>query len=1120
MKGKKLISGLLSLAVALSGFSAFASSEKQDAVRVKEAMAYVDESGQVTEKNIDVYTGDTGLDIMSVKGGRKGWLFDITSSNADYYLYMNVDDSFADSYDKGRIIEVSVDYFDAGTSSFTLEYTNGNGKVIEAPYKEFEGSLTWKNHTFVLYDAFLSNGVNGADMRLASKTKNMATSFENFVISGVSVRVTDKFSQLNIKAETDHYGNNFFTGEQIKFSYTIDNGRIPVESHIRGTYPVNAKFVAKSLEGVELFTKEDVIELKPCKTVKYDLDIDVGGRYGVYFLTAIFENTQKGIYSEDTTRFSYVRTDYGKTMNYSFGTCAGRRVEFAPLLRNAGIGKVRTMQSYTNVASNNVEAKDAFYFPASGFSLQRAMRELNIGTFNTYLSVSGDFAEGEHAPHTEKGIEAFLDYTNYVTDVERYGVDSYDMWNEWDLMGASFNRYARPIEDYINLMKITYTEMKSKYPELKFWGGVSSTVNIAWLKKILQNGGGDYMDGYCVHAYKVQYDPMSGGAVELVQQLRDLLDEYGYYDMPILTSELGFADDTYYGIDELRQGYYLVEYYVALNKIRGFEDYVMYIFQDNGVVKGNREHHWGLIEFSGAKTPGTAKASYAMVANMNQMLAGYKYAQDITLNDDTYAYRMHSEEKDDDVIFLWSRGNGGTVSIDLGTDSVEMYDEYGNLTTLTGADGVYTFALNEAPVYIKGDIKKFEKSDNGIISDNGFDIEFAKDFDIRINNPGTEKLTVEAVPYDNKDLKFTITENEDGSVNLFADTQRSKSYRDMAYLKVSSGDKVYMNGKLVFEYKTPLGMEMTAEPAVGADGKYDYGNINIRVNLTNSGSNELKGKLLINEFEGAGDYKKEYDGIEIPSGETKSVLMNVSSDSGRFSMDATFVTDGGTAIDFSKKASYATCDYAYTKPETDGKISEGEYSKKIYLGADDVTSIHSVDMYSGADDLSANLSYAWDEENLYIAMECIDNTLYAESPAASSMWRYDSFQFAAAYDPENKYDSSQLVSVLYGTTGGKQALEMVVNKAIQKMNDPKHGFVGAMGREGKSTIYEVKVPWKTILMEEREVLPDTVLKFAALANDNDGAGRKAAIQYGEGIYAGSKSSDLFMRMYLVKEEQK
>ena len=135
MTGKKLISGLLSLTMAFSGFSVFADSAS---VQEKCAQAYLQSDGTVVEKNIKVYTGDSGLDTISVKGGKKGWLFDVTSSNADYYLYLDVDDSFADKYDKGRIIEVSVDYFDAGTSCFTIEYTNGSGKAIEAPYKEFE----------------------------------------------------------------------------------------------------------------------------------------------------------------------------------------------------------------------------------------------------------------------------------------------------------------------------------------------------------------------------------------------------------------------------------------------------------------------------------------------------------------------------------------------------------------------------------------------------------------------------------------------------------------------------------------------------------------------------------------------------------------------------------------------------------------------------------------------------------------------------------------------------------------------------------------------------------------------------------------------------------------------
>jgi len=490
----RIISGILSFAMMFSALPAFANTASKTTENL--INAYVDENKQVITNNMDVYMGDNNLDNFNISGGKYGWFFDVFSAKTDHYLYMNINDELVDKSDKGRIVEVSVEYFDASTSSFTLEYTNREGKVVEAPYKEFEGSLSWRTHTFVLTDAVFENGVNGVDLRLCSKTKLMATSTDNFTVKAVSVNLTDKFNQLNISASTDSYGNHFFTGDKIKFNYAVDAKPYVIDSHRKGSYTLDAKFTVKSLEGDLIFEKEDKIGIEPGKTVKYDLDIDVKNRYGVYFVTAVFENAEKKVYSEDTTRFSYSRTDFGKTMNYAFGTCAGRRPEWAHLLQNAGIGQIRTMQSYTNVSSRDLEADQAFYFPASGFTLQRRFIERDIDTFNTYLSVSGDFIPNEQAPYTDRGFEAFFDYAEYVTDIERYGVISYDMWNEWDLMGASFNKYARPLEDYIEFMKKTYTRMKSQYPDIKFYGGVSSQVNLKWLKKILELGGGDYMDGH------------------------------------------------------------------------------------------------------------------------------------------------------------------------------------------------------------------------------------------------------------------------------------------------------------------------------------------------------------------------------------------------------------------------------------------------------------------------------------------------------------------------------------------------------------------------------------------------------------------------------------------------
>lgn len=1120
MSIKKLVSLLLT---AVTAFAVLPASAGKTIAGDVQAYAYVDENTQVNSGNMRVFTGNQGLDNFTVKGGKHGWFFDVVSAKTDHYLYMDINDELTDKDDKGRIVEVTVEYFDAGDACFTIEYMGRDGKLKESKYFEFKNSLTWKKHTFIISDAVLHNGLEGADMRISSKTNNMATSPESFVVKSVNVKLTDKFSQLNIAVSSDHYGNNFFTGENIKLNYVIDNKVYAVESQFKGTYTLDAVFTATSIEGEKVFEKKDKITLEPGIAVKYDLDVDVGGKYGVYFMKAEFDSEQAAVHSEDETRFSYVYTDYGKTMNYTFGTCAGRRPEWVDLLRNSGIGRLRIMNSFGNVSSRDSDAKDAFYFSASGYDLQRLMRENGLELFNTYLSVSKDIIPGEQAPYTEEGLKRYMNYVSYVTEAERYGMQSYDMWNEWNLLGASFNRHARPVEDYVTAMKLTYTEMKAKYPDVLFYGNVSSGTDMSFIKGVIANGGLDYMDGFCIHPYNTRNDPMSGTMMSNIWELRKMLDEAGHEEMPIVTSELGYADDTVSWIDERRQGYYLVEYYVATQKIPHFDSYTMYIFQDNGIAKGNRENHWGLIEFNGAKTVGAAKASYAMVSTLNHMLADCKYKDDITVNDDTYAYLMHNEKKNEDVIFLWARGNGGTVCIDLGTDSVELYDAYCNKKVIKSKNGVYTFAASEAPVYIKGNITKFEESDFKIIEKNDFDIEFSDGVDFMVYNPANEKLDVKIEPINNDMLTFLTEEDENGNVNVHVKTPRTESERDLAHITVSAGDNIYLDGTLVFEHKVPVTVNVNCTPTLDENGIYDYEKVSLVISIQNNAPTPLEGTFLITNIYGIStEYKNKFENLSIKPGEEYNIVMTLSSGISHIKMDSAFLLNDGISIDFTNTASYAVCYYANEKPSIDGIISDGEYRSKVYLGTDDVISVLAVDPYQGADDYSANLSYMWDDENLYIAMECIDNTLYNKSPQASAMWRYDSFQFAAVYDPEEKYESPEMVSVLYGmavpygTNEAKPTIDMVVDKALKKMNDPDSGFEGTINRIGNSTIYEVKIPWQTILMEEREVLPNTTFKFTALANDNDGGGRKAVVQFGEGIYGGSKTTEEFMKMYLVK----
>lgn len=1118
---KRLIAGFLAFFTVTSAFSCVAYGE--GAENTEKIRAYVDGSETVHTSNMKVYTGDNGKNAISSMGGKKGWLFDVESDSTDYYLYIDVDDNLADKKDMGRVVEISVDYFDKSniniarlkqvSSAFCVEYQNTDGKIVESPYFELDNSLMWHTYTFTLTDAVLQNGVNGADFRICLKSKTMGTSGGSFVVNNVEVNLTDKFNHINIVPSTESYGNNFFTGEKISFKYTLDNKKYAEKSRQYGAYPLNVKFSAKNIEGDVVFEKTDTLNIEPCKETEYNLDVDVGGKYGVYFLTAVFYNDEHKIYSEKTTRFSYVRTDYGKTMNYAFGTCSGRRDEWAPLYQKAGIGIVRAMESYSNVISRDINADEAFVYPRRADTLSRALKERNIKQINTYLSVKTDLLPGEQLPYTEKGMKKYTDYIDFVTESERFSIVAYDMWNEFELMGASFNLYSRPMEDYINLMKTTYTRIKEKAPDLKLYGVVTSTVRSDILEDILKAGGGDYMDGYCCHAYAPRYDPMSGGLIKELEKARAVLDKYGYYDMPIVTSELGWADDTYYGIDEKRQGYYLVEGYAAMRKVRNFNQYVMYTFYDGGRTKGNREHHWGLIEFLGADTPGTAKASYAMVANMNNLLAGYEYKDEITVNDNTYAYRMHSNDKNDDTIMLWSRGNGGNLSIDLGTDKIDVYDAYGNVSALSGIDGVFGFALTEAPIYLKGDFKKFELAENKIIDKNAFDVEFSQSVSFNLKN-ANGGMRYEITPVNGAKLDISEVKGENSS-DIHIKPNKYGSETDRAKIKVFDGNGTYLDGYLSFFYKTPIDVDMKCEPGF-ANGVPDYEVVNLSIDIANNSKETVNGKFVINRLTGIEDYNSEYDSLSINPGDTYKIIIKAPSDVNVVKMEAAFVTSDGITVDFAKSASFAVCEYAYNKPVTDGKIGENEYKSFVYLGADNAVDIHAVDPYTGADDCSALLYYSWDEENFYIAANVTDNVLFDASPQSAAMWRYDSFQLAGVYDPENMLGTSVLTSVLYGKTNGENTLEMVKSSAFKAMTDADSGFEGAISRDGKITCYELKIPWKTVLTQDVAVQKDTIFKFSALINDNDGGGRKAAVQYGEGIYTGGTTNENFIKAYLAK----
>ncbi len=91
--------------------------------------------------------------------------------NEDFYFYFDAADWFTYQGDE-PLLSITVDYFDQGNGSLTLQYDSNTGNTLAAFYKEggsvqLTDSDLWKTHTFQVTDAYFGNRQNAeSDFRI------------------------------------------------------------------------------------------------------------------------------------------------------------------------------------------------------------------------------------------------------------------------------------------------------------------------------------------------------------------------------------------------------------------------------------------------------------------------------------------------------------------------------------------------------------------------------------------------------------------------------------------------------------------------------------------------------------------------------------------------------------------------------------------------------------------------------------------------------------------------------------------------------------------------------------------------------------------------------------------
>lgn len=161
--------------------------------------------------------------------------------------------------------------------------------------------------------------------------------------------------------------------------------------------------------------------------------------------------------------------------------------------------------------------------------------------------------------------------------------------------------------------------------------------------------------------------------------------------------------------------------------------------------------------------------------------------------------------------------------------------------------------------------------------------------------------------------------------------------------------------------------------------------------------------------------------------------------------------------------------------------------------------------WRGAEDLSAEASLAWDDDNLYLLVRVVDDAHVRDrSPdlrEGDNLWVAIDIDNDAS--PQSGYDANDCE---YGI-----ALDQKKTRIVRIHPRGANDSLRAVGkRSGGSTVYEMAFPWPSLGRAPRSGMIFS-LNFAAI--ENDGAGRKYSLVLSPGI-AGNRRPGQFRDFFL------
>lgn len=528
-----------------------------------------------------------------------------------------------------------------------------------------------------------------------------------------SAKVGNIFSENDEKMITAEFENVLTSTANAKISYEVfdENGNVAERKSIGS---VTLKAGEKTQKNISL----DISDYGVYKTI-FKIDAESNGekfsynssRFNLSVACKSGESENGNQKMRVNIPYIYDMTEWGKIKT---------------IITDAGITGVRkdltwydTEPSKGNYISPNVTCwyEDAEKSNISNTVVLSATNPVyNNGIWaNSYAHLLG---AGAYAAWEKYVTYCAVNYQGLITD--------YEILNE-----PNWNMSAQVYADYL---KRANRIIKKFDKTAKVTGFVTGSVPWDWIENLLniiKDNPSEYLDVLSVHPYdfddgdyKTVIENESWGIrirddlyLSKTERLRALMQKYNCGGLGLNVSEMAITSTT--GVcSPTRQAAELAQL-MTIDAAQNKTDSIYWYCLENTMERGDRDYteydiegNYGLVGNKYDVVPYAAKPSYLAACAYNKIVGGGTYVSTVS-KDGAKAYRFKKNGRDAAV--LWSEETEQNICLDLGVNSVSVYDKYGNkLGDLKSDSGKFSFNAEFEPMYITGNFSKFESSQNEI----------------------------------------------------------------------------------------------------------------------------------------------------------------------------------------------------------------------------------------------------------------------------------------------------------------------------------------------------------------------------------------------------------------------